>query len=110
MDRMENARAVFFLEEDSSNDRTRPLMLQRVLFCPILSWLRQQLRAEGIGRFFVWLPETMDAWTAEAEACFAPEDDVTVSCDRAALRDVYALPNAFSSFSEPVARRLGYFA
>ena len=87
MDRMENARAVFFLEDDSSDVSIRPLMLQPVLFCPILSWLRQQLRGEGVERFFVWLPETMDAWTAEAKACFAPEDDVTVSCDRAALRD-----------------------
>lgn len=87
MDRMENARAVFFLEDDSSDVSIRPLMLQPVLFCPILSWLRQQLRGEGVERFFVWLPETMDAWKAEAEACFAPEDDVTVSCDRAALRD-----------------------
>ena len=33
----------------------------------------------------------MDTWKAEAEACFAPEDDVTVSCDRAALRDVYGV-------------------
>ena len=87
MDRMENARAVFFLEEDSSNDRTRPLMLQRVLFCPILSWLRQQLRAEGIGRFFVWLPEELSAWKAEAEACFEPEDEAVVSCDRGLLRE-----------------------
>ena len=87
MDRMENARAVFFLEDDSVDVSIRPLMLQPVLFCPILSWLRQQLRGEGVERFFVWLPETMDTWKAEAEACFAPEDDVTVSCDRAALRD-----------------------
>ena len=62
-------------------------MLQPVLFCPILSWLRQQLRGEGVERFFVWLPESLSAWKAEAEACFAPEDTAIVSCDRAALRD-----------------------
>ena len=87
MDRMENARAVFFLEDDSSDVSIRPLMLQPVLFCPILSWLRQQLRGEGVERFFVWLPESLSAWKAEAEACFAPEDMAIVSCDRAALRD-----------------------
>lgn len=87
MDRMENVRAVFFLEDDSSDASIRPLMLQPVLFCPILSWLRQQLRGEGVERFFVWLPETLSAWKAEAEACFAPEDTAIVSCDRAALRD-----------------------
>ena len=87
MDRMENVRAVFFLEDDSSDASIRPLMLQPVLFCPILSWLRQQLRREGVERFFVWLPETLSAWKAEAEACFAPEDTAIVSCDRAALRD-----------------------
>ena len=87
MDRMENVRAVFFLEDDSSDASIRPLMLQPVLFCPILSWLRQQLRGEGVERFFVWLPETLSAWKAEAEACFAPEDTAIVSCDRTALRD-----------------------
>ena len=87
MDRMENVRAVFFLEDDSSDASIRPLMLQPVLFCPILSWLRQQLRGEGVERFFVWLPESLSAWKAEAEACFAPEDMAIVSCDRAALRD-----------------------
>ena len=87
MDRMENARAVFFLEDDSGDASIRPLMLQRVLFCPILSWLRQQLRTEGVGRFFVWLPEALSAWQAEAEGCFAPEDELTVSASRDALRD-----------------------
>ena len=84
MDRMENARAVFFLEEDADLS-TRPLMLQRVLFCPILAWLRQQLRAEGIGRFFVWYPPE-SPWTEEFRACFEPEDDVTLSADREVLR------------------------
>lgn len=84
MDRMENARAVFFLEEDDDLS-TRPLMLQRVLFCPILAWLRQQLRAEGIGRFFVWYPPE-SPWTEEFRACFEPEDDVTLSADREVLR------------------------
>ena len=77
MDRMENARAVFFLEDDSSDVSIRPLMLQPVLFCPILSWLRQQLRGEGVERFIVWLPETMDAWTAEAKQAFASSNSAT---------------------------------
>ena len=34
-------RAVFFLEEDSSLPaHSKPLMLEAVLFCPILKWMR----------------------------------------------------------------------
>ena len=45
---------VFFLEEDSSIPTYgKPLMLESVLFCPILTWAYQQLELDGVERFFV---------------------------------------------------------
>ena len=47
-------RAVFFLEEDSSIPaHAKPLMLEAVLFCPILRWMSEKLLADGVQRFFV---------------------------------------------------------
>ena len=46
-------RAVFFLEEDSSPPApSKPLMLEAVLFCPILKWMSDKLLADGVQRFF----------------------------------------------------------
>ena len=46
-------RAVFFLEEDSSLPaHSKPLMLEAVLFCPILRWMSDKLLADGVQRFF----------------------------------------------------------
>ena len=37
-------RAVFFLEEDSSLPaHSKPLMLEAVLFCPLLKWMSDKL-------------------------------------------------------------------
>ena len=42
-------RAVFFLEEDSSLPaHSKPLMLEAVLFCPILKWMSDKLLADGV--------------------------------------------------------------
>ncbi len=69
--------AVFFLEEDSSVPaHSKPLMLEAVLFCPILNWVSNQLLADGVQRFFVVCgPRFAD----EARRCFPAEADVTVS-------------------------------
>ncbi len=48
----------------------RPLMLRPLLFCPVLTWVCQELKERGVERFFVVCDE---AWRAEAEkavACF----------------------------------------
>lgn len=45
-------RAVLFLEEDSSvPEHSKPLMLEAVVFCPILTWAGEQLLADGVQRF-----------------------------------------------------------
>ena len=46
-------RAVFIFEEDDAVlTDAKPLMLETVLSRPILTWVCDQLRAEGIQRFF----------------------------------------------------------
>ena len=48
--------AVFFMEEDSAIPaHSKPLMLEAVLSCPILSWMSSQLLADGVQRFFCCL-------------------------------------------------------
>ena len=75
--------AVFFLEEDSSlMEGSKPLMLEAVLFCPILRWVSKQLLADGIQRFFVVVGPR---FAQEARGCFPPEAEVTVSEQQADL-------------------------
>lgn len=70
-------RAILIFEEDSSlSSHSKPLMLESVLFCPILTWMADQLRADGVQRFFVVCGPR---FAAEARACFPPEAEVTVS-------------------------------
>ena len=70
-------RAVLFLEEDSSvPEHSKPLMLEAVVFCPILTWAGEQLWADGVQRFFVVCGPR---FAAEARACLPEEADVTVS-------------------------------
>lgn len=46
-------RAVFMFEEDAAiPEGAKPLMLETVLSRPILSWVCDRLRAEGVQRFF----------------------------------------------------------
>ena len=70
-------RAVFFLEEDSSVPaHSKPLMLEAVLFCPILRWMSDQLLADGVQRFFVVCGPR---FAREARACLPEDLPVTVS-------------------------------
>ena len=70
-------RAVLIMEEDARIPaHSKPLMLEAVLFCPILTWMGNRLLAEGVQRFFVVCgPRFAEA----ARACFPEEADVTVS-------------------------------
>ena len=46
-------RAVLIFEEDAAVPAdAKPLMLEAVLSCPILTWVGNQLRADGVQRFF----------------------------------------------------------
>ena len=68
---------VFFLEEDASiPEYSKPLILEAVVFCPILKWVSKQLLADGVKRFFVVCGPR---FAAEARKCFPADADVTVS-------------------------------
>ena len=77
---MDQKCAIVWLTEDfSPNEQQKPLMLEAVLFCPILTWVGRKLKADGVRRFFiVCAPE----FAAEARACFSPDDAVCVSDSR----------------------------
>ena len=48
------SRAVLFFEEDAAIPaESKPLMLESVCACPLLTWVNDQLRKEGIGRFLL---------------------------------------------------------
>lgn len=80
---MEQKRAVILLDEDTSSEKnTKPLMLEAVLFCPVLAWVGKKLKADGVRRFFV-VCGRRDA--DSVRACFGAEDDVTVSAEREEL-------------------------
>ena len=70
-------RAVLIMEEDALiPEDAKPLMLEAVLFCPVLTWMGNRLRADGVQRFFVVCGPR---FAEEARACFPAEADVTVS-------------------------------
>ncbi len=82
---MNQARAILLLNEPVSSDPLeKPLMLKAMLFCPILTWVSEKLKADGVKRFFVACDP---AFAQDVRGCFAPEDDVVVSADRGALLD-----------------------
>ena len=78
---MNQMKVIFCFDiEDFFSPEERPLMLETVLFCPVLRWMGDQMKAKGVKRFFVLCPPE---YAAEAGACFDPEDDVIVSGDKA---------------------------
>ena len=77
---MDQKRAIVLLTDPvSPEEYGKPLMLKAVLFSPVLTWVSEKLKADGVRRFFVACgPE----YAREARACFREEDDVTVSAER----------------------------
>ena len=70
-------RAVFFMEEEPACPAdSKPLMLKAVLSCPILSWMSNQLLADGVQRFFLACD---DRFAEEARNCVRAGAAVTVS-------------------------------
>ena len=77
-------RAVLFLDDSFDSADSKPLMLEDLLFCPILEWVGDKLQADGVKRFFL---VCAPAWAEAARACFPAEADVTVCADHAPLLD-----------------------
>ena len=59
--------AVFLPASDSQTYNKRPLMLQNVLFCPVLGWCARAWVGRGVQRFFIVCAEEL---REEALACF----------------------------------------
>ena len=85
--------AVFFFEEDDAiSPYEKPLMLEAVLFCPILQWASKQLLADGVQRFFV---VSSPRFAQAARACFPDDADVIISEQQSDL-------SAFLNTPDPV--------
>lgn len=75
MDCMQSA--VFFMEALPDDPvPSKPLMLEAVLSCPILSWMSSQLWADGVQRFFVVCEPCFEA---EVRKCVPDGAEVLVS-------------------------------
>lgn len=57
--------------KNSSAPNEKPLMLHELLFCPVLTWLCQELSGCGARRFFIVCDETWQASAAAATASFS---------------------------------------
>lgn len=69
--------AVLLMEEDACiAEYSKPLMLEAVLFCPILTWMSRQLLADGVQRFFVVCGPR---FAEEARACLPEGVEAVVS-------------------------------
>ena len=89
-------RAVCFLEEDSSIPaHSKPLMLEAVLFCPILKWMSDKLLADGVQRFFA---VSSPRFAQEVRACFPEDADVTISEQHSELLDFLNTPDPVAVF------------
>ena len=92
-------RAVLIMEEDAMVPaHSKPLMLEDVMFCPILTWMGGRLRADGVQRFFIVCGPR---FAKEAEACFPEEADVTVSERQEDLADFLNTPDTVSVLLRP---------
>lgn len=80
---MDQMRTVFMFDiEDFFSPDEQPLMLETVLFCPVLRWMGEAMKAAGCQRFFVSCPPE---YIQAARACFDEGDNVIVSAGKAEL-------------------------
>nr|WP_325184777.1 glucosamine-1-phosphate N-acetyltransferase [uncultured Oscillibacter sp.] len=92
-------RAVLIMEEDALiPEDAKPLMLEAVLFCPVLTWMGNRLLADGVQRFFVVCGPR---FAAEARSCFPAEADVTVSEQQGDLNAFLNTPDATAVLLRP---------
>ena len=79
-------RAVIFVDDESVEEENtkKPLILQDILFCPVLTWLSTALCEQGIERFFVFCTEQ---YREEVLSKFAEPERVIATNDRDALAE-----------------------
>lgn len=72
---MDHKTAIWFLPDDIALIKEKtPLMLQSVMFCPILTWTCAEISAMGVGRLFI----VSDQSVHETLRPYAPENAVLV--------------------------------
>lgn len=92
-------RAVLIMEEDALiPEDAKPLMLEAVLFCPVLTWMGNRLRADGVQRLFVVCGPR---FAAEARSCFPAEADVIVSEQQGDLNAFLNTPDTVAVLLRP---------
>lgn len=71
-------RAVIFVDDEGEEENGiyEPLLFQPVVFCPMLTWLSDELRRRGIERFFVLCGQK---YQQKALSCFSDKENVVVS-------------------------------
>ncbi len=87
--------AIVNLKEDAFS-AGKPLMLHELLFCPILTWVSEELQSNGVRRFFVVCEET---WREAAQQALSSVQGVEFFADaaqavQAAQDEVLVLPSA----------------
>ena len=50
---MNKKAAIFWIRKDAVGLKGRPLMLEKVMFCPLLEWMGEVLAASGIDRILL---------------------------------------------------------
>ena len=64
---MDQKAAVFLIKKEAVGPSGKPLMLEKVMFCPIMEWMGEVLAASGIKRIFIACEKE---WEQEIRACF----------------------------------------
>lgn len=82
---------IFLTGDGASIDNGKPLMLQNVLFCPVLDLCMRAWRREGIGRFFIVCDP---AFRDEAAACVPEGAQVMLGDEAQYRRDIAAFAGA----------------
>lgn len=68
---MEQKAAVFLIKKEAVGPSGKPLMLEKVMFCPVLEWMGEVLAASGVKRIFIACEKE---WEEEIRACFNHND------------------------------------
>lgn len=71
---MDQRAAIFWIKKDAVGPKGRPLMLEKVMFCPLLEWMGEVLTASGISRILLLCEKE---WEEELRACL-PQHELTV--------------------------------
>ena len=87
---MDQKAAAFLIKKEAVGPTGRPLMLEKVMFCPVLAWMGEVLAASGIQRIFVACEKE---WEEEIRACLEGLDVTVATEDREAAEQRFLAEN-----------------